>query len=216
MRSWRDVAAGYDAGADGYDPRHARDLARAARIERPMLEAVRGARRVLEIGVGTGRLLAQVEAPVRVGVDVAAGMLAHAVRRGLRVVRAHAEQLPFTDGSFDAVISGGGVLRYVDTQRTLAEIARVLTPGGRAALHQFGARTWSPRRGARTPDARVRELERVEDLTDPARRAGFRIGKIVRWRTLPVPPHAVEVPAWLDRRLGVQLWAQIVVILHRP
>lgn len=111
MSSWREVAAGYDEGADGYDPRHARDLARAARIERPMLEAMRGARRVLEIGVGTGRLLAQVEAPVRIGIDVAAGMLAHAVRRGLCVVRAHAHQLPFADGSFDAVISGGGVLR---------------------------------------------------------------------------------------------------------
>lgn len=215
MRTWREVAAGYDAGADGYDQRHDADRTRAARIERPLLDAVRGARRVLELGVGTGRLLAQVRAPVRIGVDVAGAMLVHAARRGLAVARADAQRLPFADGAFDAVLAGGGVLRYLDADRALAEAARVLAPGGRLAVHQLGARTWSPRTGARRPDPRVRELASIDELLEPARRAGFRIGEIVRWRTVPVPPYAVRVPAALDR-LPVQLWGHVVVVLLKP
>jgi ubiquinone/menaquinone biosynthesis C-methylase UbiE len=217
MKDWRDVAAGYDAGADGYDARHGgpTDRARARLIERPMLDAVRGARRVLELGAGTGRLLAQVGAPVRVGIDVAGAMLVHAARRGLAVARADAQRLPFADAAFDAVLAGGGVLRYLDADLALAEAARVLAPGGRLAVHQFGARTWSPRTGARRPDSRVHELARVEELLAPARAAGFRIGRIVRWRTLPVPPYAIRIPRWLDLT-PVQLWGHVVVVLHRP
>lgn len=216
-RGWREVAAGYDAGADGYDARHggARDVARARRIEAPLLAAARGARRVLELGTGTGRLLAQTSAPVRVGVDVSAAMLVHAAGRGLAVARADAHHLPFADGAFDAVLAAGGVLRYLDTPAALAEAARVLASGGRLAVHQFGARTWSPRTGARRPDPRVRELATVDELLAPARRAGFEIGKIVRWRTVPVPPYAIRVPGALDR-LPVQLWGHVVVVLRKP
>ncbi len=212
---WREVAAGYDAGAIGYDARHdgRRDRAHARRIERPMLDAAQGATRVLELGVGTGRVLAQVAAPVRIGVDVAARMLDVAAGKGLAVVRADAHRLPFAARSFDAVLAGGGVFRYLDAATALAEVARVLVGGGILAIHQFGARTWGLR-GARRPDPRVRELDRVEDLTGTATAVGFAVERVVRWRTIRLPPFLVEIPPWLDRHSSIQLWSQVVVVMR--
>ena len=117
------------------------------------------------------------------------------------MARADAHHLPFAGASFDAVLAGGGVLRYLDAAAALAEAARVLAPGGRLAVHQFGARTWSPRRGARQPDPRVHELDSVDELAAPAAAAGLRITRIVRWRTIPLPPYVVEIPGFFDRRL---------------
>jgi len=48
--------------------------------------------------------------------------------------RARIEELPFEDGSFDAVISNGVVNLSADKRRVFAEAARVLRPGGRLAL----------------------------------------------------------------------------------
>lgn len=222
-RPWREVAAGYDAGAGTYDQRHADPAARrrVARIEAPLLAAILGRARLLELGVGTGRLLADLArvpgTRVAVGIDVSAAMLAEAARKHLTVVRADAHHLPFADARFDAVLAGGGVFRYLDAAPALAECARVLVAGGVLAIHQFAA---SPlrlrgRAHARAPDPRVRELHHVDDLLRPATAAGFDVVRVVRTRSLPVPPHVVEIPAWLDRATSRPLWTQLVVILRR-
>lgn len=49
-------------------------------------------------------------------------------------VRAYAEALPFGDGVLDAVLCKGAMDHFVSPGRTMAEIARVLRPGGRAVL----------------------------------------------------------------------------------
>ena len=50
-----------------------------------------------------------------------------------RLLLASVEQLPFPDDSFDA-IAGTGVLEYTDVPRALAELARVVRPGGSAVV----------------------------------------------------------------------------------
>jgi demethylmenaquinone methyltransferase/2-methoxy-6-polyprenyl-1,4-benzoquinol methylase len=53
-------------------------------------------------------------------------------------VRGEAERLPFADGSFDA-LSFTYLLRYVDDPAaTMAELARVVKPGGRIGMVEFG------------------------------------------------------------------------------
>jgi arsenite methyltransferase len=115
---------------------------------RVVLEALapRPGERVLDVGSGPGLLAAEIAAAVGpdgqvCGVDVSESMLALARARATRpgsapveFRRAGAEQLPCADGSFDAAASTQ-VFEYVeDVPGALAEIHRVLRPGGRVLL----------------------------------------------------------------------------------
>jgi demethylmenaquinone methyltransferase / 2-methoxy-6-polyprenyl-1,4-benzoquinol methylase len=103
---------------------------------------------VLDVASGTAgvALLLQARGAVRVvGVDLTEEMLRQgrqrvaAAGRGQRIGLAagRAEQLPFPDGHFDA-LTFTYLLRYVqDPQATLAELARVLRPGGTMASLEF-------------------------------------------------------------------------------
>jgi phosphatidylethanolamine/phosphatidyl-N-methylethanolamine N-methyltransferase len=98
-----------------------------------------GVTRVLEIGVGTGLALPHYAPHVRVtGIDASEAMLdrareAHGARptvEALRIMDARA--LEFADGSFDAVAAMHVLSVVPDPRRVMAEIARVLRPGGQA------------------------------------------------------------------------------------
>jgi SAM-dependent methyltransferase len=95
-----------------------------------------GARRVLDIGTGEGQVarLAVREGAARVvGLDPTAAQLRVALERagGPLYVRGGADRLPFVDGSFDAVVVCLVFEHIVDLVPPMAEIARVLEPGGR-------------------------------------------------------------------------------------
>lgn len=214
---WREVARAYDQGAGGYDARHADSAAtraRTARLDALLADAVRGAGRVLEIGVGTGRLLARTGARVAVGLDIAAAMLAQAQARGVLAVRADGHALPFAAASFDAIVSGKGSMRYLDPDRALAEVARVVRPGGPIALHLYGGATWSPR-GTRAPHAGLWEPARTADLRATVARSGLSLVALQRFRSVRLWPYLVEIPELIDARCPVQLWSHAVVILRR-
>ena len=70
-----------------------------------------------------------------VGVDFSPAMLAFARERAPHAtfVEADAQDLPFEDTEFDVVVSNFGMPHIPDPQRTLAEIRRVITPGGHFA-----------------------------------------------------------------------------------
>lgn len=221
--SWRAVADSYDGGAAGYDQRHADSAAtraRTARLDRALVDATHGAARVLEIGVGTGRLLAQVGARVRIGVDVAAAMLTRAAARGVIAVRADGHALPFADRSFDAIVSGKGSLRYLDPARALAEARRVVRPGGAIAFHLYGGATWSPRRASSRTDATADpglwQPRSTADLHATLEAAGLREVRIRAFRSIRPWPYLLEIPARLDRALPVQLWSHAIVIARAP
>ncbi len=100
-------------------------------------------RRVLDIGCGTGQLAVRIgETLLRthvVGCDYSAGMLRKAAARShrsaaVRWVCGDAGRLPFADGVFDAVVSTEAFHWFPDQDRALAELFRVLTPGGRLLL----------------------------------------------------------------------------------
>jgi SAM-dependent methyltransferase len=91
--------------------------------------------RTLEVGCGEGRvardLLAHGHAVV--GVDASAALVARAREadaRGVYLV-ADAARLPLADGSFDLVVAYNSLMDLDDLDAALAEIARVLRPGGR-------------------------------------------------------------------------------------
>ena len=100
--------------------------------------AVRAGDRVLDACCGTGDLaLADQRAGGTVtGLDFSERMLERARRKSVSVewVQGDALALPFPDASFDAATVGFGVRNVVDLERGLAELRRVLRPGGRLGV----------------------------------------------------------------------------------
>lgn len=132
-RTWRRQAASYD-----------RTVGRA---ERGMLAGSRewiGARatgRVLEVAVGTGRSLPYYPPGVAiVGIDLSPEMLTIARRRAAEAGVAadlregDAEALPFGDGEFDTVVCALALCSIPRPEVALAEMARVVAPGGSVLL----------------------------------------------------------------------------------
>jgi len=104
-------------------------------------EADLAGRRVLDIGCGTGRFLAQLAEVAKAwGVDASPEMLGVARTRaaGAGLKLGSAEELPFKDGWFERATMWL-VAHLIDRKRAFAEAARVLEPGGR-----FGVATFDP------------------------------------------------------------------------
>ncbi len=117
---------------------------------RRLVTGVQG--RVLEIGAGTGLnlshypdavsdlILAEPSEPMAAQLDKRRSKLG----RPARVVTAPAEALPFEDDSFDTVVSTLVLCTVVDPEAAMAEVRRVLRPGGRLLFCEH-VRSDSPR-----------------------------------------------------------------------
>jgi SAM-dependent methyltransferase len=116
---------------EGADPEYDEQILPLAAAE------LAGARRVLDVGCGEGqiaRLAAGIDGVAAVvGVDPTWNQLTAAVARGgsVRYTRGAATGLPFVDGSFDAVVACLVFEHVTDVDAAIAEVARVLEPGGR-------------------------------------------------------------------------------------
>ncbi|GID31040.1 methyltransferase family protein [Paractinoplanes brasiliensis] len=156
---------------------------------------------VLDVAAGTGNAaLAAARCGCRVTAsDYVPGLLARgreraeAERLALTTEVADAENLPYADGRFDAVLSVVGAMFAPDQERTAAELARVCRSGGTIAMANWTpdgfigemfrtvGRRVAPPPGIRGPvewgsEARVRELfgDRVSDLRATRREFVFR------------------------------------------
>lgn len=123
------AAAQYDRGRPGYAPEA---------VDHMVAELGIGpSTRVLDLAAGTGKLtrLLEPSGAQLVAVEPVAGMrerLAAAVP-GVRVLDGHAESLPLEDASVDAAVVGQA-FHWFHPGPALAELHRVLAPGGRLAL----------------------------------------------------------------------------------
>lgn len=94
--------------------------------------------RVLDLAAGTGSSTAALldTGADLVACDLSAGMIAEGQRRHPEItfVQGNALSLPFSDGSFDAATISFGIRNIPHTDQVLAELARVVKPGGRLVI----------------------------------------------------------------------------------
>ena len=95
---------------------------------------------ILDLGCGDGQLTQRIAATGAqvLGVDASAEMIAAARERGIEVEQANCESLPFHDARFDAVFSNAALHWVRDQDAMLAQVHRVLKPGGRFVAEMGG------------------------------------------------------------------------------
>ena len=138
-----------------------KELVEGADAEDMVFEAVRGARptRLLEVGCGTGELAERVERELRadvVAVDISPRIVELTKARGVDARVGDVQHLPFEDASFDCVVAAWVLYHVPELDRAIAELGRVLSPGGTLVAATLGegnlAELWaaigdSPTRG---------------------------------------------------------------------
>jgi ubiquinone/menaquinone biosynthesis C-methylase UbiE len=107
--------------------------------------------RVLEVAIGTGRSLPYYQADAIVtGIELSPAMLGIGRQRAADIGRevdfreGDAEHMPFEDGSFDTVVCALSLCTIPNPGTAIAEMKRVLVPGGRLLLLDHIRSTWPP------------------------------------------------------------------------
>lgn len=163
---------------------------------------------ILDLGCGDGQLTQRIEAMgVRVsGVDASSDMVAAARLRGVAAQEASAEALPFQKASFDAVFSNA-VLHWVRGQDAMmAEVHRVLKPGGRFVAEMGGHGNVAAilvaltavlaRHGYGHLEDGINYYPTVEGYTKRLQRHGFKVEQMALIpRPTPLPEGGME--GWL-------------------
>ncbi len=212
----------FDAIADAYDQWYDAPEGRAifqAEVACLRLASSGFRGRWLEIGVGTGRFASALGVPE--GVDPSGRMLAKAARRGIRVYRAAAEHLPFSDGLFDGALVALTFCFVQDAAAALRECARVLASEGVLLVGTIPADgPWgrADRRKAQQghPLYSLARFRTVPQFVALARCAGFErgasastmlwepdSGRIGAWRVEPGICHDAAFSAILFAKAGV-------------
>lgn len=140
---------GWDKAADHYDNGWSRQLTPGQNLMMD-LAGINPGDRVIDIACGTGRVSRRAASLVGpgghvTGVDISAEMVALATATSsapnLSFVRMDAEALDMPANASDVSLCAFGLMYVPDPDRALDEMLRVLTPGGRAAVAVWGART---------------------------------------------------------------------------
>ncbi len=173
------------------EDRHFWYAARRRQVLRVLPPAAREGARALDLGAGSGGNTTMLKA---VGYDalalehhpLAAGF---ARSRGVEVVRADAERLPFSNATFDLVLACDVLEHLRDDSTALREVQRVLRPGGALVVTvPADPRLWSPH------DLALQHFRRytTEGLTKLLEEQGLLVASVRSWMVLLRAPVAIR------------------------
>ena len=226
----------FEEGSARYTRRWEHRVAKCRRQLLACLEFVPAARDVLDLGCSVGYVL---EAAKRLGlrgagVDLSAFAVEACTKRGFEAHVGPLEALPVGDASFDVVTAKHTLEHTERPLEALAEIRRVLRPGGVAFLVVPDAAYWKryvmPRRGGYFRPDRAGWQHHVyyaeAHLADACRRAGLaplRAGKAIYRRRLARGAGAIWEPlrfaalaAWTGAAGALHLRREIQLVARRP
>lgn len=209
-----DRAVGFYDQTRGFPPDAEHLIAEALRNQTDL----RAGSRVLEIGIGTGRIalpLVRFNRYRYAGADLSVAMMRVLQRKAgslpILLTRADVARLPFADATFDAVVAVHIFHLIDDWQGAMAEAQRVLRPGG-LLLH---GKDWHDDRS--TIFEMRRAISDAADANEHRRRAGLiawrEIGPELERRFGPatrfVTPHWTisSTPATLIKQLRARTWS---------
>jgi 2-polyprenyl-3-methyl-5-hydroxy-6-metoxy-1,4-benzoquinol methylase len=151
-----------------------------------LVEPVLG-KTLLDVGCGDGELALELarHGAIVTGLDADPAMIAAAQRRieiasiQMQLIEAQAERLPFGDEIFDRVVAVTVLCFVRDAKRAIAEMARVLRPGGRLVIGELGYWSlWAAYRRVRgwlgNPTWRAARFRTAKELRDLMQDAGLK------------------------------------------
>lgn len=143
------MAAVYDASAPAYERHWAPALLRHSRDLLGLLAPATGPRQILEVATGTGALLPDLVDAAGPGgrvvaLDRSLGMLRRATAAAVPRVQADALALPVRPASVDVGVAAFVLFLVPDAGRAVAELHRVLRPGGQLLAATWGEQTSTP------------------------------------------------------------------------
>jgi malonyl-CoA O-methyltransferase len=169
------VKKSFNSSAETYDHYAGLQEEMGARLLELIDERPGDGSRILDIGMGTGNLTAQLcgayPGAMVHGCDIAFNMISHArvklAAQPLLFTASDAEQLPYCSSAFDLVASNF-TYQWLDTwDEALGEVMRVLRPGGPFIFSAFGSGTFCELRQAFTSACRETGYDRGEALALP-------------------------------------------------
>ena len=162
----REISQKYDRFARWYDwVEGIPETLGLKRLRQRILERASGT--VLEVAIGTGKSLSYYPRGCRIiAVDLSREMLNIAQKRAGKLsmnvsfLLADAEALPFSDNTFDTIVSSLSTCTFPDPVAALQEMARVCRPEGKILLLEHGRsdREWFGRFQDRTADRHAKQL----------------------------------------------------------
>jgi SAM-dependent methyltransferase len=166
----------------------------------------------LDVGCGTGVLAARLAAAgyAMTGVDPSAGMLDVMRARfpELTAVEASGTELPFAGDAFDLVLTVAALHHIADpadVRRTLAEMVRVLRPGGRIVVWDHNPRNpyWGPLMARVPQDTGEERLIPEAEVLDGLRAGGGQVLRSCQLGLVPdfVPARGLRAAAALERQV---------------
>lgn len=123
--------------------------------------------RVLDVACGPGivtRTLEQ-EGLVAIGIDVTREMVQEAVAAGGRFVQGDVRRLPFADRTFDVGVCRNSFHHFTEPAAMMAEMTRVLRPGGRVVVEDMQAPEDEERRAYHETIETLRDVSHARTLT---------------------------------------------------